>query len=330
MKISNIKEQSFKSELLELTELFEQDYDALNAMFTEASVDVPFDPFAYVDDIDTDEIDTSDCVLSFQGGGKLKGNKKLDALNPVVFSLPAGYTCPAADICLSMAQRHGKTFKSNGLKIKDMGTVRCFAAQTEVQYKAVRDSRWRNWDLLKQQGGKAGMAKLIEKSLKFHMEGTNTKLVRVHDGGDFYSQDYFDAWMLVAKKMPRILFYAYTKSIKFWVKRKKDIPDNFNLIGSKGGKLDALLSKEEFRQAVIIQDKGEAIEKGLQIDVNDFLAAFGRSDFAMLIHGAQPKGTQNGKDAFANRKIISDASKKLRLSPTKVSKIIDDYIDGIN
>ena len=36
--------------------------------------------------------------------------------------------------------------------------------------------------------------------------------VRLHVSGDFFSQDYFDAWVEVARHRPRTLFYAYTKA----------------------------------------------------------------------------------------------------------------------
>ena len=47
-------------------------------------------------------------------------------------------------------------------------------------------------------------------------------VVRVHDSGDFFSQEYFDAWLEVARGRPRTRFYAYTKSLPFWVARLGD------------------------------------------------------------------------------------------------------------
>ena len=38
-------------------------------------------------------------------------------------------------------------------------------------------------------------------------------VVRLHDSGDFYSQEYLDAWKAVAKALPDMVFYAYTKSL---------------------------------------------------------------------------------------------------------------------
>lgn len=62
------------------------------------------------------------------------------------------------------------------------------------------------------------------------------RYVRVHDSGDFYSQDYLDAWYEIAALNPRKTFYAYTKSLHLdlWSRR----PRNFRLVQSEGGLLD--------------------------------------------------------------------------------------------
>ena len=39
-----------------------------------------------------------------------------------------------------------------------------------------------------------------------------SKVVRVHAGGDFYSEEYIDLWLEVAKNRPETRFYAYTRS----------------------------------------------------------------------------------------------------------------------
>ncbi len=50
-------------------------------------------------------------------------------------------------------------------------------------------------------------------------------------------------------------------------------------------------SKQEFLEAVVVYSEQEAADKGLEIDQDDEHAAFGKEDFALLIHGTQPKGS---------------------------------------
>ncbi len=37
------------------------------------------------------------------------------------------------------------------------------------------------------------------------------RYVRVHESGDFYSQEYIEKWAKIAKENPDVTFYAYTK-----------------------------------------------------------------------------------------------------------------------
>ena len=207
-----------------------------------------------------------------------KGNAKLDK-KTATFSLPAGHTCPGADKCLSKAD-------------KDTGRItdgpdtefRCFSASQEGR-PGVRNSRWHNLRLLKQAGLKSGMCALILNALPGWAES-----VRIHVAGDFFSQTYFDAWMEVAELRPDIVFYAYTKSIPFWIARKDKLPANFRLTASKGGKYDALIEKHELPSAEVIFHPDEAGD--MKIDHDDSLAkAANRDSFCLLLHGTQaPKG----------------------------------------
>lgn len=287
--------------------------------FSELLEDDNFDPFGYLKATDKINVD-KDCVLTFT-----TGNTKLQKMDTVGFSLPAGYTCPFAKVCKSIAHKKGGKFKS-GKSIKDYGDIRCYAASNELIYPKVREKRWRNFDLLKKMGSAEKMAELIIKSIKFHEQNNPPiRILRIHDSGDFYSQDYFDAWIHTAYKFPRILFYAYTKALPLWQKRKGDIPKNLRLIASEGGTHDELINKEGFRKAVIVKDRGEAIQKRLNIDVNDFLAAFSDKDFALLLHGTQSKESGMGSQSKENSKILKDAAKKFNKRPEDIEAAIAQY-----
>mgnify|MGYP000371503187 CR=1 FL=1 len=254
-----------------------------------------FDPFAHL--VKTDKIDEkNDCVLSISMGGNAK-------LNHPYFSLPAGNTCPFANVCKSFVKKDRSKFKSSGMKIMDTGDIRCYAASTELIYPNVQNSRWRNFDLLQKfKGDVKGMAELIEKSLEY--AGKNFSLFRIHESGDFFSQEYFDAWLEVAKNNPNIKFYTYTKALPYWVARLGQIPPNLKLIASKGGKYDHLIDKYNLRYSQIVTSPEEAKELKLPIDVDDSLAYNSDKNFALLLHGKQPKKSGLNTQAIKNQKLL--------------------------
>lgn len=209
-------------------------------------------------------------------------NSKL-AKGIATFSLPSGWSCPFAGDCLSKANREtGKVTDGKDCKF------RCFSASQEAVYKNVRLARWHNFDLLK---GKTveGMVNLIQEALPM------VRMVRIHVGGDFFSQNYFDAWLAVANRNPNTIFYAYTKSVKYWIARRAVIPSNFILTASRGTKDDALIDKYNLRCAEVVFSEQEAIDKGLEIDHDDSHAYTNGPSFALLIHGTQPAGSEAGK-----------------------------------
>ena len=195
-----------------------------------------------------------------------------------------------------------KVVVSDGRKTVQDGKdteFRCFSASQEVVYGTVYDQRKYNFDLLRQTEDKAG---LISESLP------DCDIVRVHVGGDFFSLDYFNAWMDVARNFQDRLFYAYTKSLPYWI--KSDIPDNFKLNASKGGKRDWLIEPCNLKFAEVVFSEQEAEEKELEIDHDDSLAFKQDSNFGLLIHGIQPANTKASKAWQIVRKAGKEFGKK--------------------
>ena len=232
-----------------------------------------------------------------------KGNGKLS--DRLIFSLPAGYACPNAGVCKTFADR------TSGL-IVDLpqltGTVapeyRCFAAMAETRPN-VREARWHNWDLLRatmySDGDQAVLMRdLIDMSL---MAQPVKKLVRIHESGDFWCENYLKAWLMVADQRPQQTFYAYTKSLGMWYNLKDQIPPNFYLTASYGGTLDYMLKKNTDvyqRIAYVVYREQEAAELGLEIDHDDS-HCLGNKPFALLVHGSQRAGSDASK-ALSQRK----------------------------
>lgn len=84
--------------------------------------------------------------------------------------------------------------------------------------------------------------------------------VRIHDAGDFFSDDYLRAWMTIARATPDVLFYAYTKEVSRFRRIVEPAPaPNFRWIYSLGGREDHLLDPDVDRHAEVFPD-ADAIE----------------------------------------------------------------------
>ena len=220
------------------------------------------------------------------------GNAKLD---PAVFtfSLPAGHFCPFAHECQSKANRD-----TGRIKDGPHTEFRCYAASSEARSRTVRDSRWHNAELLRACRSTEAMTALILDSLSPY-----AGVVRVHVSGDFFSQDYLDAWLAVACVRPRTLVYAYTKSLPFWVSRLEQVGNghvpgtvpNFVLTASYGGTRDQLIEEHGLRYARVVFSPDEAKALGLDIDHDDSHAMAHGASFALLLHGTQPPGSAAAK-----------------------------------
>jgi hypothetical protein len=231
------------------------------------------------------------------------GNAKLR--DRLIFNIPAGYACPHAGVCKTMADRvTGQIRDLPQLTGTQADEYRCFAAMAETR-PSVREARWHNWDLLRETIHSNGnqsllLRDLIDMSLLMHAP---KKLVRVHESGDFWTENYMRAWLMVAQERPNQKFYAYTKSLGMWLNLKDIIPPNFYLTASFGGTLDYLIPKypEVFqRVAYVVYTEQEAADRGLEIDHSDALC-LGTKPFALLVHGSQRAGSEASK-ALSKRK----------------------------
>ena len=235
-------------------------------------------------------------MLKFSNANaKTEALKEVDELKPFlldrnIYSLDllSGYSCPFASECLSKA-----TVIDGKRKIKDGPNTkfRCFSASQEVQYTNVYNLRKHNFDILR------GLN--VEDTI--HRLNTdlpdNAGIVRPGVAGDFFNNDYLFSWINVAMMNPEKLFYAYTKSLKYWVDNLALVQavDNFILTASYGGRHDWLIDKYNLRSTKVVFSEAEAAEAGLEIDHDDSHAArpsLKDQDFALLIHGTQPKDTE--------------------------------------
>lgn len=229
-----------------------------------------------------------------------KANAKLIALEKkfkrkvFTFSVLSGFTCPYAKDCNSRAEvdSKGKRHIVDGPHTK----FRCFSASQEALFTGVYNSRRDNGAIIEL----AGKAPELAAAVISEQLPKSAGILRIHVGGDFKTKNYFQAWLMVAHANPDRLFYAYTKSLPFWVWAKSErlIPENFILTASYGGYQDKLIAEHNLRFAKVVFSVAEARKLKLPIDHDDSHAADPRKadkSFALLIHGAQPKGSDASK-----------------------------------
>lgn len=201
------------------------------------------------------------------------------------FNIPAGHSCPYAVECLVKADRQtGKMV--NGKQ----QTFRCYAAMNE-RFPSVREVRWKNFDAIR---SSTDVASLISCAIP-----NNAERVRIHGSGDFFNQQYFDAWLDVCQTRPDILFWAFTKSLKYWVNRLDSIPKNLILQASRGGRHDELIEEYNLKSATVFPTVEEALASGLPIDVDDYYACSHNGSFALVDNFGPDKG---GRAYMADQK----------------------------
>jgi len=159
--------------------------------------------------------------------------------NVYEWNLPSGYTCPFAKECKVYVDRISGKF------LIPKGKFKCYAAYAE-RYPAVRKSRWENLKLIKS-GGKPQLP-------------TDCENVRIHASGDFFTPEYLNLWIEIAKENPKINFWGFTKSIKYWLIVRDQIPSNLILTASYGGLDDELIEKNKLKHAKVYLKLSEVRE----------------------------------------------------------------------
>lgn len=192
--------------------------------------------------------------------GKFIKNKKYYTGIVYEWNLPTGSTCPFALECKVTVDRLTGKFDVK------KGQYRCYAASSE-RFPAVREHRWRNFELVKN----GGIPKIP----------ADCKAIRIHSAGDFFNQDYFDIWLKIATENPEVEIWAYTKSLQYWVNRINEIPKNFVLTASYGGRQDELIEKYNLKNVKVYKSQQD-VPYDRPIDINDDWARKPNINFALL------------------------------------------------
>lgn len=122
---------------------------------------------------------------------------------------------------------------------------------------------------------------------------------REHDGGDFYSPEYLDAWLTVIAASPHVGFYTYTKEAALFHDVVEPAPPpNFRWVYSLGGKQDVLL-KPGARVADVFPTESAIERAGFHSQAaSDLLAVDGPSPVGMAANNIPKLRRRQGARTF--------------------------------
>jgi len=196
-------------------------------------------------------------------------------LRLAAFDLPAGHTCPAAHICKSIAN------KETG-RIKDYGSLRCYAVSAENIHPNVRVLRHRNLELTKQDSFVDDICHEI-KRLKLTS-------IRIHSSGDFYNRIYLEKWIRIARLNPSVTFWGYTKMLPFYTLLNEE--SNVFFVYSIGGLFDNRLTGSESTCTIVTDGMIESFPHPITCErdnpSNDYEYIINGESFGIRLHGTQP------------------------------------------
>jgi len=223
------------------------------------------------------------------------------------FGTLSGHTCKAAVDCLAWVDYDSDT-DSYSLRDGIRALFRCFAASAEAVYDSAYNHRLMTMEFVRSHKSANTLARSMDDDLP-----ANADYVRIHDAGDIDSAVEFKAWILLAKRRPGVVFYGYTKMLPLWVRYRHLVPVNLVLTASRGGKFDAMISRHNLREAVVVFSKSQSRKLGLKLDKDDSSAA--RQDlrersFALLIHGQGKAGSKQAKIMTKTRKNKIEAKRR--------------------
>jgi hypothetical protein len=100
------------------------------------------------------------------------------------------------------------------------------------------------------------------------------KHIRIHDAGDFFSEEYLRLWLKIAELTPQVTFYCYTKEVALFKRVvESNCPVNFRYLYSLGGKQDHLIDKSKDRHAEVFPNDAAILDAGYQNqEASDLLA----------------------------------------------------------
>ena len=197
-----------------------------------------------------------------------KGNKKINS-NCAIFSLPNKVTCKLGLKCRAYCYGNSSPYP----RVTDLARARWYEASKQASFVDLAIAELKRMRAL--------------------------KYVRVHAFGDFYSYEYIQKWYEIARALPEVIFYAYTKRDDIITPEiLKDRPSNLRMIFSIDGvdpdlsKVDEILAQGYDRVAVVFDKlsvKESCVTGGLEhgycMKACKKCAASGSGPIFIRVHG---------------------------------------------
>lgn len=169
----------------------------------------------------------------------------------------------------------------------------CYARQGAYTWSNVNAAYEARLSLTKDPNFSVILEYQIETLLKKHKD--SLIMIRIHDSGDFYNDDYARVWIRTAHKFLSrgVKFYAYTKQVSMFKFIQSGIalwPNNFKLIYSLGGKEDHLINLNEDRHAKVFNDQKTLLDAGYFNATYDDKDAIAHDNFfkiGLVYHGVK-------------------------------------------
>lgn len=199
-----------------------------------------------------------------------KGNSKLmktsgEGVRVVGYGIPADYNAV-------IGMQHIQTCRgANACK------AYCYAKQGRYTMPNVFDARLANLVA-------SVSADFVEKTVEALL-ASKADIVRVHDSGDFYSQVYLEKWFMIARHLPEMTFYAYTKSLDLDLYSLK--PKNFQLVQSLGGRFDDKVDLNQPHSRVFATHEARERHEYVDGSESDWPAINGEIRIGLVYHGTK-------------------------------------------
>jgi hypothetical protein len=138
--------------------------------------------------------------------------------------------------------------------------------------------------------------------------------IRIHDSGDFFSDDYLKAWLRIIRSAPGVQFYCYTKEVtRFRRMVETDPPGNFRWVFSLGGREDHLVDRDRDRHAEVFPDEAAVTAAGYSSqDASDLLAVYGPPKVGIPANNIPHLRKRLGQDTFGGRQESRDSDRAAR------------------
>lgn len=131
-------------------------------------------------------------------------------------------------------------------------------------------------------------------------------VVRWHDAGDFFSKEYLDLAMDIARANPDVDFYAYTKIADV---ETADKPDNFITNFSSGAK------RREQKKIELYKAQGNVPKEGVTVDRSLFLDLIAKEGNKLI---KDAKGRTQFKDEAALETFKQRLAKTYKVDPNSI------------